>query len=195
MRVHQLETEFDIQLHYRHFPLHPDTPLEGLSLEDLFVGRNINIAAAQAEMQQRMQEEGLPYGNRTRTFNTRLAQELAKWAEQETGELAIHDALYQAYFVHDLNLAKIENLVQITTSIGLPAEAAREALTARRFRAAVDADWERSRLLGITSVPTFVTGKRGVVGAQSYAELVAFLQAAGAQPRTPPASSTGSLQP
>ena len=195
MRVKQLQTNFNVRLRYRHFPLHPDTPPEGLTLEDLFAGRNIDIPAAQTQLQHRMQQEGLPYGNRTHTFNTRLAQELAKWAERETGELAIHDALYQAYFVNNVNLADIDNLVEITHDFGLPGDKARAALTTGRFRTAVDADWERSRLLGVTSVPTFVTGKRALVGAQSYEDLATFLQAAGARPRTPPAHSNGPPQP
>jgi predicted DsbA family dithiol-disulfide isomerase len=39
----------------------------------------------------------------------------------------------------------------------------------------VDVDWERSRALGITGVPTFVVGQRGVVGFQPYEALERFL--------------------
>ena len=55
-----------------HFPLHPDTPQEGMSLEALFAGRGFNIAQKQAEMRARMEAEGLPYGNRSHTYNSRL---------------------------------------------------------------------------------------------------------------------------
>jgi len=44
-------------------------------------------------------------------------------------------------------------------------------LTERRMRAAVDADWARSRALGVTGVPTFVMGRKAVVGAQPYEAL------------------------
>ena len=50
----------------------------------------------------------------------------------------------------------------------LPRAAAAEVLEKRTFRAAVDADWKLSREYGITGVPTFVAGHRGVVGAQPY---------------------------
>jgi predicted DsbA family dithiol-disulfide isomerase len=52
-----------------------------------------------------------------------------------------------------------------------------------QFRDSVDADWQRSRVLGVTSVPTFVVGKRGLVGAQPYEQLEAFVTSAGAQRR------------
>lgn len=122
MRVDKLQQAFAVDVVYRHFPLHPDTPEDGLTLEALFAGRNIDIPAAQERMTRLMAEEGLPYGNRTMTYNSRLAQELAMWAEtQPTGE-KVHDALFQAYFADNVNLAKIENLITIAAAIGLPAD-------------------------------------------------------------------------
>ena len=31
-----------MQVNWVHFPLHPDTPAEGMSLEELFRGRNVD---------------------------------------------------------------------------------------------------------------------------------------------------------
>jgi hypothetical protein len=56
-----------------HFPLHPDTPEEGLTLEQLFVGLPMDIPAAKTRMARLMADEGLPYGDRTMTYNSRLA--------------------------------------------------------------------------------------------------------------------------
>lgn len=171
MRVENLRSQFDLEIAYRHFPLHPETPPEGQTLEELFAGRNIDIPAAQARMTALMAQEGLPYGPRTKTYNSRLAQELAAWAETQPNGDQIHLALFQAYFVSNLNLADIENLVAIAEQLGLSRAAARKVLEQRQFREAVDADWQRSRDLGISSVPTFVIGNRGLVGAQAYEQL------------------------
>ena len=43
-----------------HFPLHPETPPPGKSLEELFAGRGYDMASMQAQMRARMQAEGLP---------------------------------------------------------------------------------------------------------------------------------------
>lgn len=59
---------------------------------------------------------------------------------------------------------------------------AREVLALRRFRQAVDADWQRCRELGVTGVPTFVIGDQGLLGAQPY-EVLAHFVAAMANPR------------
>ena len=90
MRVEKLGRATGIEVAYRHFPLHPDTPEDGLTLEQLFAGRNIDIPAAQERMSRLMQQEGLPYGSRTMTYNSRLAQELGKWAETQPGGDKIH---------------------------------------------------------------------------------------------------------
>lgn len=151
-----------------HFPLHPDTPIEGVSLEVLFAGRDIDIEAMYSRMKKLMDEEGLAYGRRTHTYNSRLAQELGKWADTQPGGEAIHDALYKAYFVDGRNIADAEVLVDVAASVGLPVEDARQVLMNRTFSAAIDEDWQKSRDYGVTGVPTFVAGGYGVVGAQPY---------------------------
>ena len=130
-----------------------------------------------------MDAEGLPYNRRTHTYNTRLAQELAKWADSQPGFDGIHDALYKAYFVSGRNLGDIQVLVDIAQSVGLSGDVAREVLTRRTYNDAVDADWQKVRLYGITGVPSFVAGGYKVVGAQPYDVLAGQLRTAGAQPR------------
>ena len=154
-----------------HFPLHPDTPQAGRSLEDLFAGRGYDVPKMQAQMRARMQAEGLPYGNRSMTYNSRLAQELGAWADSQPGGEAIHDALFRAYFVDARNIGDPDVLVEIAASVGLPAAQAREVLDKRTHKAAIDADWEKSHQYGVTGVPTFVIGSNGVVGAQPYEAL------------------------
>ena len=157
-----------MKIEWVHFPLHPDTPPEGLALTDLFRGRNVDLRAMYAQMKARMDAEGLPYGERARTYNSRLAQELGKWADTQPGGEAIHDALFRAYFVDARDISRPEVLLEIAGQVGLSVEGAREVLERRTFKDAVDADWALSREYGITGVPTFVAGRYGVVGAQPY---------------------------
>ena len=168
MRIEKLQREHGVKIEWVHFPLHPETPAEGQSLEDLFRGRNVDRKAMHAQMKARMDAEGLPYGERTMTYNSRLSQELGKWADTQPGGEAFHDAMFRAYFVEARDISRPEVLLEIAERVGLPRAAAAEVLEKRTFRAAVDADWKLSREYGITGVPTFVAGHRGVVGAQPY---------------------------
>ena len=145
--------------------------MEGRALTDLFAGRGYDLEAMHERMQAEMDAEGLPYARRSHTYNSRLAQELGKWADTQPGGEAIHDALYKAYFVDTANVADIDVLVTIAASVGLDSGAAREMLETRSFRAAVDADWAKSHEVGVTGVPTFAAAGMAVIGAQPYAIL------------------------
>ena len=181
-RIEKLQQNYDVDVKLAFFPLHPDTPAEGLPLERLFAGRNLDIAAMHARMKALMDAEGLPYGVRTHTYNSRLAQELGKWGDS-LGSPAIHDALYRAYFEHGRDISNKEVLLDIARSVGLPEDGARDVLENRTFKDAVDADWARARGYGITGVPTFVSQGQGVVGAQPYDVLERFVTQLGAERR------------
>ena len=161
------------------FPLHPDTPPQGRSLDELFAGRHVDVQAMQIRMETLMHAEGLPYSRRTHTYNSRLAQELGKWAETQPAGDAIHDALYRAYFADACNIGDLDELVALAESVRLPADTARAVLTKRLFKDAVDADWAKSLRYGVTGVPTFISGEHRVVGAQPYEVLHKLLIQAG----------------
>jgi predicted DsbA family dithiol-disulfide isomerase len=130
------------------------------------------------QMKARMTAEGLPYGERTMTYNSRLAQELGKWADTQPGGDAFHDALFRAYFVEARDISRPAVLLDVVEQTGLPVDDAREVLERRTFKDAVDADWALSREYGISGVPTFVAGGYGVVGAQPYEALEALVRRA-----------------
>ena len=184
MRTGKLIQNFDIVVRLIHFPLHPDTPAEGRALQDLFRTGPKDIAAKYARMKTLMEAEGLPYAERSHTYNSRLAQELGSWADTVDASGAIHDAIYRAYFFDRRNIGDRGVLLDIAESVGLQRDDARNVLDARTFRAVVDADWAKSRDYGVTGVPTFVAGRAGIVGAQPYESIERLLIEAGAKHRS-----------
>ena len=181
MRIEQLKKNYDVKVHWTPFPLHPETPEEGSTLEELFSGRPVDIKKILSRLRQVADELGLPLAERKRTYNSRLAQELAKWAESKARGDSFHETLFRAYFAEGKNIGRAEELVILAKSIGLPEKEARSVLELRTFKAAVDSDWSRSRALGITAVPTFVADHQKVVGFQSYEVLEQLLKACGAK--------------
>ena len=179
MRIDQLRKEYDVGVKWIAFPLHPETPEEGLTLEELFAGRAVDIPVIQQRLKRVAESLGLPLSDRTKTYNSRLAQELAKWAEFEGKGDKFHDAVFKAYFVDGKNIARTDELVSLATSVGLPESEARHVIKSRTFQEAVDADWERSHLLGITAVPTLALGEQRITGFQPYEILEDFLNRCG----------------
>jgi predicted DsbA family dithiol-disulfide isomerase len=163
-------------VHWTAFPLHPETPPDGQSLEDLFAGRPINIPEMLVHLRKTARQLGLPFGDRQMTFNSRRAQELGKWAENGGRGDTFHKAVFTAYFAHGLNIATDTVLMDIAQSVDLDPQEARTVIEQEQYREAVDRDWQRSRLMGITAVPTFVMNQQRLVGAQTYQDLTRFIQ-------------------
>lgn len=165
------------------FPLHPEIPEEGVTLEELFAGGDFDVPAFMDHMKRVAKDCGLPFGMRSMSFNSRRAQELGKWAESLGKGEAFHMAAFQAYFVSGLNIAKESVLEDLAGSLGLDASKVREVLAQGSFRDAVDRDWDYSRGSGITAVPTFQIGNMRVVGAQPYETLEKLVKGSGVTPR------------
>jgi predicted DsbA family dithiol-disulfide isomerase len=121
---------------------------------------------------------GLPVTERTRVYNSRRATELGKWAEAQGRGDAFHDTIFRAYFAEGLNISDLGVLKKICSQLDLDPDEAERVLAEGEYRNAVDEDWDYSRKLGVTAVPTFLAAGRTVVGAQPYEVLERLVQVA-----------------
>jgi len=128
-------------------------------------------------------ELDLPFGNREKTYNSRMAQELGKFAEQQRKGDDFHNSVFRAYFADGLNIGLQSTLVDIGAKIGLNSESVQEVLEKRLFKEAVDKDWTRSYQMGVNAVPTFMMNGMPLAGAQPYEKLVQMMEAHGIQKR------------
>jgi predicted DsbA family dithiol-disulfide isomerase len=183
-RVKKLKENYDINVKLIHFPLHPDTPQEGRALMDLFSCGPEEIQIKNMRMHGIMEADGLPFKDRSHTYNSRLAQEVGLWADTQPDGEKIHDKFYEAYFVDRRNIGNADVILDVVKSVGLDETAAKAVIDDRSYKDAVDADWAKSHSYGVTGVPTFVSDGQGVVGAQPYEVLVEFVTTLGAKPRS-----------
>lgn len=164
------------------FPLSPDTPPEGRDLSSYLRARGMDVHAAIARLAPLMDAEGLEYPTHVegrRQYNTRRAQELALWAgEHGTPQQldALHDRLFRAYQVENLDVADLDVLERLATEVGLDGAAARAALERDEYGQAREQAWRLATQMGVKSVPTYVVGQRGVVGAQPVEVLQQLLE-------------------
>lgn len=172
--VEKLQQQYPLKITRTPFPLHPSTPKEGLLLSEML--RGMDLEAVHQRLYALMRELGLPYGNRDKTYNSRLAQELGLWADTQADGEALHGLIYRRYFVLNQNLAEQDVLLDVVQEAGLDVDAARQVLSERSFSAAVDAAWERARRHQISSVPTFIAGGYQFSGFQPLAEMRKFIE-------------------
>lgn len=162
-----------VEIEYHSFELSPDTPEDFQGGEVDYLSQHKGISPEQArEMLDRVTgvaaDAGLAYRfDILQHTNTVKAHELLHFAKENGKQLELAELLMSAYFLEGKHVGRDDDLVQLATEAGLDAEAAREALSSQRYRAAVRADQEQARQFGITGVPFFVIdGKYGVSGAQ-----------------------------
>jgi len=154
-----------------------------MPLTDLFRTDALRIEQMVAGLQANANRLGLPFGPRSTTYNSRLAQELGLWADDKGHGHSFHMAAFHAYFAEGKNLAQEQVLLDLAKNAGLSTDEAKTVLTSRSYRAQVDRDWQESYKLQITAVPTFVLGDSRLVGAQSYASLAGLMLKHGVRKR------------
>jgi len=170
-------------VHWRAFPLHPETPEAGVTLEQLFANQPVDIGAMLKRLKQIADELNLPFGERSMTYNSRLAQELGLWAEDQGKGDAFHMAAFSACFADGKNLALESVLMELVDGVGLPKDQAESVLKSGSYAPAVDEDWALARQKQVTAVPTFIMGINKLVGAQPYDALVQMITANGVMQR------------
>lgn len=172
--VEKLQEKYPLEVTWSPFPLHPETPEQGMLLSELFPGANID--AMHERLYTMMDELGLEHNDRQRLFNTRKAQELAQWASTKPEGAIFSGLLFRAYFVDNQNLADETVLLDLVTQAGLDAAEASKVLTEKLFAAEVDTAWQRARQAQISGVPAFLGGGYKFSGYQPMAEMERFLE-------------------
>lgn len=168
-----------MEIEWRAFELHPGIPPEGQE-----VPWPPEVRAQRGQNFRRLADQaGLPYGERNFWFDSVPAHEAYEWAKAQNGGEAFRAAVYDAYFVKNINIGSADVLAELASATGLDPEGLRQALTDGRYRETVQAQFQEARQLGVTGVPTFVAGGYALVGAQPYEMFEKLMGAVGAERR------------
>lgn len=162
MRVERLQHDYQVQVEWSPFELHPETPAEGRERQPRPGPNRAEEAAAAA---------GLVLRSPPVIANSRLALEASEFAREAGSEVfdRFHRAIFRAYFEEGRNIGDPDVLTEIARDTGLDGDALREALTDRRYRELVDEGIQWAADSGLTSTPTFIFDDRlAIVGAQEY---------------------------
>lgn len=154
-----------MEVEWRAFELHPETPLEGMRLPWADDPRYEAMAERLREM---AGEVGLPMNPPTLISNSRRALEAAEYAREQGKHDAFHDAVFRAYFAQGKDIGDWGVLQELAEAVDLDGAAMREAVERGTYRAAVNTQVSEARRLGITGVPTYILDNLTVVGAQPY---------------------------
>jgi predicted DsbA family dithiol-disulfide isomerase len=175
-----LRTEFDVDVEYCAFDLHPGIPPEG----QLIPWPPDQLAQRSAQFRERAEAEGLEVGERRHWYDSRPAHEASLWAREQGAASPFRKGIYRAYFVQDRNIGSADVLAEIAKEADLDDADLRKALAAGRYRDAVTEQYEAARSVGVTAVPTFVADGKALVGAHPYENFLKLMEIVGASKRT-----------
>jgi predicted DsbA family dithiol-disulfide isomerase len=183
---HAVDAAQPVEVRWRAFQLNPDIPAGGVDrrsyLEQKFGGPE-RAKQIYARIKAAGEEVGISFNfdGIVRQPNTVDAHRLIAWAQDTDWEVsdALIERLFRAYFVEGIDIGNIDALARLAGDAGFDATAARTWLASDAGRAAIEAEEQRARALGVTGVPFFVFNQRlAVSGAQPSEVLLGAMKQA-----------------
>jgi predicted DsbA family dithiol-disulfide isomerase len=151
----KLKPEFDLELDWRGFQIHPEWPAEGMLASEW---RNGMDPAARQAIWLRIQGMAVAAGFEMKPpellTNSRLSLEAAEFAKEAGVGEAFAERVYRAYFYESLNIGLLRD------DLNLALDSGRYALRLKNNAMVAHQN-------GVSGVPTFFIGEYPLVGAQS----------------------------
>ncbi len=166
-RLERLGQRHALEILWRFLEIHPENPAKGKPLSELdYPPQQWRQMCAQ--LQGMLEEEGLPWGGRTFTTNTRKAILLAQLVLlMHPGRfMALHHALFHAYFADCRNIGDETVLRELAREHGVE-DAMRVAWDTPKAMKVLLSHVEAAQELELTGVPTLVVAGRPFTGAAS----------------------------
>ncbi len=164
----RLKPEFDIELEWRGFQIHPEWPSEGIAVEKV---RSLGDVEARKEAWKRIssmaEAEGLPINAPATLTNSRRALLGCELAREKGKAEEFERRVYQAYFVEGANIGDARTLSACASDAGLDAAEFARALDDPRYDLRLKNNALAANQRGVTGVPTFFIGEFALSGAQS----------------------------
>lgn len=179
----EFEREFEVEVSWWPFELHPETPSQGRSLDGLVSRRGPEYAE---HLKAYAEEAGITLKSNRWLSNSHRCLELAEFARDRGAFGPVHDALFAAYFEEGRDIGDVDVLCDIATAHGLDAAEFKVELMVGRYAALIDETTAIARKKGVQSTPTIIIDDRFVItGAQDANVYADVLRRMGAEPRHP----------
>lgn len=182
-RVAEFQREFEVDVTWWPFELHPETPREGRDISGFVDRRGREYAD---HLRSLAAEAGVTLASNRRLSNSHRALELSEFARDRDRFGAVHEALFTAYFEEARDIGDLDVLCKIATAAGLDADEFRVEVLVGRYAGLVDETTAIARKKGYVSTPTIIFDERFVVtGAQDMTVYRDVLHRLGAELRHP----------
>ena len=160
-----MKKEFELDVTWLPFEIHPETPPEGVLLSEKF--QHMDRDAMIRDLNRGGDPYGIRFGEMKSLYNSRAALEASELARDRGVYEEMHNRLFYAYFVEVKNIGDPEVLYGIAEDAGLKREELAEALEEGTYRERLKSSLADGQKSGVTAVPTFVLNSNQIItGAQ-----------------------------
>ena len=167
MTAEQARREFDADLQWLPFDLHPEYPPEGIPLEQLHRRYGIGVGE-QDPLRDRFAAAGLEYNRPEIVPNTRLALRLTELARERELHESFHHRLMDAYWSEATNIGDPARLRELAVEVGLDGQDVEQTIADPSvYLDVVEGSTAQAQSVGINAIPAFVLDRQLIVlGAQ-----------------------------
>ena len=177
--MRRLKPEFDFELEWRGFQIHPDWPAEGIAADKL---REMGDAAARQATWNRIVAMADAVGFEIKQpcvfTNSRAALAATEFARESGCDEQLEERIYRAYFSDGENIGDAGVVARIAAEAGLDASEVAEAIKSPKYEMRLKNNSLAANQRGVSGVPTFFIGEYPLVGAQSVDALRSILKRA-----------------
>lgn len=166
--VRKLKPEFDLEIEWRGFQIHPEWPADGMPASEYRRGMDPETRRAIWTRIQGMAENvGFTMKPPELLTNSRIALEAAEFAQECGKGEAFEERVYRAYFYEGLNIGDQGVLARLAAEAGIDRDELSLAIESNRYTARPRDTAVEAHERGVSGVPTFFVGDYPLVGAQS----------------------------
>lgn len=177
----RLKSEFAIEVAWRGFELHPETPVGGIAITDVF--RNTSLDKIRKHISRFGAEFGVEILVPEHLSNTRRALAMSEFARDQGRLEAFRDEAMRAYWQEQADLELEEVLQAVAKRAGIDEEEALHASASSLYIDRVMQTREEGMDKMVMGVPTLFMGGMPVVGCQRYETFEKVAERAGATRR------------
>jgi predicted DsbA family dithiol-disulfide isomerase len=166
--VRRLKPEFDFQIDWKGFQIHPEWPAAGMAAAEYRRGMDAETRRMLwARIASLGETVGLEMKSPETLANSRLALAAAEFAK-ECGKAEIfEERVFRAYFNENLNIGSQGVLGELAADAGLDRDELNLALDSNRYEHRLNDNARTAHERGVDGVPTFFVGDYPLIGAQS----------------------------
>ncbi len=163
--VEKLQAEYDIEVEWKNYEIHPNIPKDGVPKS--FLGKNY-LKTVEENVRLLAELEKLEIKSNSFISNSHLALESSEFAKEKGVFGSFHKKVFEAYFMEGRNIGDKSVILDIAQELGLNTDELSSSLDEHRYHGRLqEVRMEKTRL-GVIGTPTFIVGKRQLAGLPSY---------------------------